>query len=648
VSVTGPLANPGKVTTLAASNVGDTSVTLTFTEVSDGGGQPAKYEVRFATGTVSWGNATRVTQGTCAVPMAGTAIGAKRTCTVLGLNPSTAYRFQLVAFRGTLNVDAVFGALSNSVNKTTLRKAVASVAVNPTTASLAAGATRQFTATVKDNRGNTLTGRTITWSSSKTTVATVSSGGLATAKAAGTATITATSETVKGTAVLTVTGAAVTNPGAVTDLAVSGTTASSATLSFTEVSNGAGQPASYEVKFAAGSLSWGSAAVVALGTCKVPMAGTTIGATKTCTVDGLNSSVGYQFQLVAYRGTLNVDAIFGALSNVASATTGGSTAAVASVTVSPANNNMQVGGTQLLTATLKDAGGNTLSGRAVSWSSSSPLNVSVTGGGMAAALLAGGSTITATSEGQNGAAQVTVTSGGGGTFGSNEPAGFRMLNDQPWNTLTGNGWNYLRRTSSVDASIVTDALAPVSPSNVLRIAYSAGCCSDAEPSVHWMSVPGVTEIYTSWSMKLSPNWIPNPAGGGKITFLWTNGVGQVYTNLYHQAGTAETGWTQGPPYRIGLNTEWSPYGQKIWLPNVATTGINPGEWHKIEVYYRWGTSGNGVIRWWVDGVLNGDYSNVSFPTSGTNFSQFEFAPTVQFAGSQDRYMYVDHTHVSIP
>ena len=81
---------------------------------------------------------------------------------------------------------------------------------------------------------------------------------------------------------------------------------------------------------------------------------------------------------------------------------------------------------------------------------------------------------------------------------------------------------------------------------------------------------------------------------------------------------------------------------------MATTGINPGEWHKIEVYYRWGTSGNGVIRWWVDGVLNGDYSNVSFPTSGTNFSQFEFAPTVQFAGSQDRYMYVDHTHVSIP
>ena len=181
----------------------------------------------------------------------------------------------------------------------------------------------------------------------------------------------------------------------------------------------------------------------------------------------------------------------------------------------------------------------------------------------------------------------------------------------------------------------------------VRIPYTAGCCIDAEPAVHWIELPKVREVYTAWWMKLSPNWIPNPAGGGKITFLWTDVVGQVYTNLYHKGGD-ETGWVTGPPYRIGLNTEWSPYGQHIWLPNVATTGINPGEWHRIEVYYRWGTAGNGVLRWWVDGVLNGDYTSVSYPSAATSFSQFEFAPTVQFAGPAERYMYVDHTYVSIP
>jgi len=108
------------------------------------------------------------------------------------------------------------------------------------------------------------------------------------------------------------------------------------------------------------------------------------------------------------------------------------------------------------------------------------------------------------------------------------------------------------------------------------------------------------------------------------------------------------GWVQGPPYRIGMNTEWAPYGQKIWLPNVATTFINPGEWHRIEFHYKWGAAGDGIIQWWVDGVLNGDRRTVSFPLGGLGFSQFEFAPTIQIPPATEQYMYIDHTYISIP
>src|SRR5206468_3408243 len=66
------------------------------------------------------------------------------------------------------------------------------------------GLTSQLTATLKDANGNVLTGRTVTWSSSSTTVATVSTTGLVTGKVAGTATITATSEGRSGTAAITV------------------------------------------------------------------------------------------------------------------------------------------------------------------------------------------------------------------------------------------------------------------------------------------------------------------------------------------------------------------------------------------------------------------------------------------------------------
>lgn len=111
--------NPGVVSDFALAGVSDSSVTLSFTEVDNGAGQPASYEIRRQNGAISWGSAAGVSQGTCATPVAGTAIGAQRSCTVLGLAAATGYQFQLVAFRGTLNVDAVFGSLSNVVGGTT-------------------------------------------------------------------------------------------------------------------------------------------------------------------------------------------------------------------------------------------------------------------------------------------------------------------------------------------------------------------------------------------------------------------------------------------------------------------------------------------------------------------------------------------------
>jgi trimeric autotransporter adhesin len=63
--------------------------------------------------------------------------------------------------------------------------AVASVTVSPSSASITAGKTVQLTATTKDASGHVLTGRTVTWSSANTAIATVSSSGLVTGKAAG-------------------------------------------------------------------------------------------------------------------------------------------------------------------------------------------------------------------------------------------------------------------------------------------------------------------------------------------------------------------------------------------------------------------------------------------------------------------------------
>jgi len=236
-----------------------------------------------------------------------------------------------------------------------------------------------------------------------------------------------------------------------------------------------------------------------------------------------------------------------------------------------------------------------------------------------------------------GPTQVAPSSRGGR---SPDPIGLVAFNDQPWNGLTTQGWSYLRRTSSKDADIISDATAPESPPRVLRIIYTPDMSRDSEPAVFWISLPGSREIEASWWVKLSATWTPSPAGAAKMTFLHPrpDGQGQVYTALRGSSA----------PHSMVVNTEWAPYGQRFWEPNVTTSPIVYNRWYGIEWYVKWESTpgaGDGILRWWVDGVLNGAYCNVSFPANGTGFQQFEFAPTIQIPPRAEQYMYIDHTSI---
>lgn len=81
---------------------------------------------------------------------------------------------------------------------------VQQVLVTPAADTINVGETAQFTATLIDLHGNPITGPTVVWSSSDTTVATIDQAGLATGVAPGTVTITADIGYVSGTASLTV------------------------------------------------------------------------------------------------------------------------------------------------------------------------------------------------------------------------------------------------------------------------------------------------------------------------------------------------------------------------------------------------------------------------------------------------------------
>ena len=366
-------SDTGKVTLIATGhpgNVSDTAtVAVTLPPVS-------AVSVSPASASVQPGQTLQLTATT--LDSAGNVLTG-RTVTWSSSNTAAATVSRTGLVSGVAAGSATITALSEGQSGTAVvavtNAPVASVIVTPLSATVSVGQTAQLTATLKDASGNVLSGRAVTWSSSDTTIARVSGSGVVTAVATGSATITATSEGQSGTSSVSVT------PVSVASVAVTPASASvqvGQTVQFTAtLKDASGNTLSGRVVTWVSS-NTGVASVSSSGLATAKAAGT---ATITATSEGKSGT-----------STVTVTSV-----------------PVASVTVNPGSANLQVGQTVQLTATPKDATGNALSGRVVTWASGNSGVASVSGNGLVTAKAAGSATITATSEGQNGTAAITVT-----------------------------------------------------------------------------------------------------------------------------------------------------------------------------------------------------------------------------------------------
>jgi Tol biopolymer transport system component len=84
-------------------------------------------------------------------------------------------------------------------------------------------------------------------------------------------------------------------------------------------------------------------------------------------------------------------------------------APVATITIAPSPGSVQVDATLQLTATLRDSGGNELTGRTVTWSSPNDAVATVSASGLVTGVSPGSVRISASSEGRSAEAQVTVS-----------------------------------------------------------------------------------------------------------------------------------------------------------------------------------------------------------------------------------------------
>lgn len=267
----------------------------------------------------------------------------------------------------TAQVDNVTGTAQVTVDNP-----VRTVELSPASTSVEVTHTAQLTAVLKDKGGNVVTGRTINWTSSASSIASVDANGQVTGQQGGTATITAEADGATGTADITVTAP-------VRALVV--------TPNPTTVDVGSTRQLSAEPQDAAGNAL--SGLTVTWSSADTNIA--TVNSTAATTADLSGQTSG------TTSVTASVDDGAGHTASANVAVTVGAT--VATVELTPTSVVLFPTDQAQINVTVRDANGNALTGRTVSWTSQDPATASVDNSGLITAAAVGSTTVTATCEG---------------------------------------------------------------------------------------------------------------------------------------------------------------------------------------------------------------------------------------------------------
>jgi len=255
-------------------------------------------------------------------------------------------------------------------------------------------------------------------------------------------------------------------------------------------------------------------------------------------------------------------------------------------------------------ATLKDAAGNTLTGRTVTWSSALPLLASVNGSGLVSGLLAGIVPITATSEGKNGSSSITVAAlpPPPTNLYPNEPSGLTVIKEDNWEAGLLGAW--FRKFTSADKPItivpITDS--PLGQGQALEIGFLAGHQGGGGTELEY-DIPTLLqprEMFVGYYVQVSSNWQGHSSGINKMVYL-DDGGSSFSAMWYEMFGSGSS------PLGLYIVNQ-SGSGPSGMHENIQAVNFTRGVWHKVEIYQKQGSPG--IIRVWVDGILATDRSDV--------------------------------------
>lgn len=515
---------------------------------------------------------------------------------------------------GTATITARAGNRTASATVTVSSTPVGSVSVSPAEASVQAGSAVQLTAQVKDPAGNILKDRPVTWSSSDTTVATVSVSGLVRGIKAGAATITAASGGKSGSAQVMVTAAP------------------------------SSQVARVEITPAADTLDALGAKTQFTARAYGGDGGLLSGARITWI------SLHPNIATVDSMGIVTARAVGAALIVAAAPCCGKADTArvlvrqvAASVEVSPTSRGIEVGASYRLEATAKDANGHVVPDAKFSWTSSNSSVAVVDQTGLVTGIAIGSATITVTSSGKTASAQINVTGGGNGGNGGSGSASLvgECSRPQPaWIWCDDFDQDRLGQYFEYDnrgGRFVRATGVGVGGSGAMRARFNAGDVNAGSLKLAFGRTPGsyfrpvdsgsanYREVYWRFYLRNAPGW--TGGGGDKlaravifagsnwsealIAHVWSGGSGGNYLVLDPASGTDAQGNVRTTKYNDFANLRW--LGAQVGKTPIFDAA-HVGQWYCIETRVRVNDPGqsNGVFELWINGNLEARATNLNW------------------------------------
>ena len=369
-------------------------------------------------------------------------------------------------------------------------------------------------------------------------------------------------------------------------------------------------------------------------------------------------------------------------------------APVATVSVSPASSSPLIGATVQLSATLRDANNNVLTGRVVTWASANPSIASVNSTGLVSAIAAGSTTITATSETKTGTATENVQA----PPPPPPPGGTLLFEEDFENTsMSSRGWY---DNTKVLLS-TTEHIAGSTSSSQYR--FLPGATTPTIGSAQRHKFTPSNSFYLSYYVKYSANWVGSTKAYHPHEFYALStldgdydGPSQNYLDVYVEQNYQNGGrprlavqdnksvnYSYGalPHNLVGVTENRSTGGcngmseanmfsecfnfGSYWYNDKQITGPvvfqpNPGpgyknNWNFVEAYFQLNTivngigQANGVMQYWFNGTLIIDRHDILYRTGAhptLQFSQFLIGPYIGDGSPVDQSMWIDNLRVA--